>query len=191
MKRVKLYDAIYSIAEMLRLCLCVVLCVLLVNTFIFRKKTISGSSMYPTLQNEEHVLINVAASYLTSIERFDVVIVKSPFDDDELWVKRVIGLPNETIAYKDGLLYVNGEVVEETFLDQDYINQVMEENNLSVFTEDMEEVVLGDDEYFLVGDNRISSLDSRDERVQAFSRSSIIANGMLVYTPIQEMRYIK
>lgn len=147
--------------------------------------------MYPTLQNEEHVLINVAASYLTSIERFDVVIVKSPFDDDELWVKRVIGLPNETIAYKDGLLYVNGEVVEETFLDQDYINQVMEENNLSVFTEDMEEVVLGDDEYFLVGDNRISSLDSRDERVQAFSRSSIIANGMLVYTPIQEMRYIK
>ena len=104
--------------------------------------------------------------------------------------KRVIGLPGESIAYKNGKLYVNDQVVEEPFLDTDYMTKTMEEKSLSVFTQDMEAVKLQEDEYFLVGDNRVNSLDSRTPSVGPFHRKQIIAKGVFVYSPLSKVRYI-
>ena len=183
-------DILLTICDYARVFVIAILISLLVFTFGIRKKVVSGNSMYPILQDKEDVLINVAASYLTSIDRFDVVVVKNENEEHDLWVKRVIGLPGETIAYKDGKLYVNHQVVEETFLDTTYMEKAMKEKSLSVFTQDMEEITLQKDEYFLAGDNRVNSLDSRTPSVGPFHRNQIIAKGVLVYSPLSKVRYI-
>ncbi|RGC45974.1 signal peptidase I [Absiella sp. AM29-15] len=183
-------DILLTICDYARVFVIAILISLLVFTFGVRKKVVSGNSMYPILQDKEDVLINVAASYLTSIDRFDVVVVKNENEEHDLWVKRVIGLPGETIAYKDGKLYVNHQVVEETFLDTTYMEKAMKEKSLSVFTQDMEEITLQKDEYFLAGDNRVNSLDSRTPSVGPFHRNQIIAKGVLVYSPLSKVRYI-
>lgn len=183
-------DILLTICDYVRVFVIAILISLLVFTFGVRKKVVSGNSMYPILQDKEDVLINVAASYLTSIDRFDVVVVKNENEEHDLWVKRVIGLPGETIAYKDGKLYVNHQVVEEAFLDTTYMEKAMKEKSLSVFTQDMEEITLQKDEYFLAGDNRVNSLDSRTPSVGPFHRNQIIAKGVLVYSPLSKVRYI-
>ncbi len=71
-------------------------------------------------------------------------------------IKRVIGLPGEKIVYKDDQLYINGEKIEEAFLDISYIEQVKKDYNISCFTEDFE-YTIGDDEIFVLGDNRLNS----------------------------------
>lgn len=181
------YDILYSILDFLRMILVAFIILMLVFTFVLRKNTVVGSSMYPTLEDGEHVIVNVAASYLTDIERFDVVVVHSP-DNKDLWVKRVIGLPGETISYQDGILYVDNKEIEEPFLDKNYAEQVVEQQQLKTFTQDMAPVTLKDNEYFLMGDNRNNSMDSRS--VGPFTRDKIIAKGMLIYSPIDKVRYV-
>jgi len=181
------YDILYSILDFLRMILVAFIILMLVFTFVLRKNTVVGSSMYPTLEDGEHVIVNVAASYLTDIERFDVVVVHSP-DNKDLWVKRVIGLPGETISYQDGILYVDNKEIEEPFLDKNYAEQVVKQQQLKTFTQDMAPVTLKDNEYFLMGDNRNNSMDSRS--VGPFTRDKIIAKGMLIYSPIDKVRYV-
>ncbi len=181
------YDILYSILDFLRMILVAFIILMLVFTFVLRKNTVVGSSMYPTLEDGEHVIVNVAASYLTDIERFDVVVVHSP-DNKDLWVKRVIGLPGETISYQDGILYVDNKEIEEPFLDKNYAEQVVKQQQLKTFTQDMAPVTLKDNEYFLIGDNRNNSMDSRS--VGPFTRDKIIAKGMLIYSPIDKVRYV-
>lgn len=189
-KRMDKLDVLITILDYARVFVIALLISLLVFTFGVRKKVVSGNSMYPLLEDKEDVLINVAASYFTEIKRFDVVVVKNEDEEHDLWVKRVIGLPGESIAYKNGLLYVNDQVVEEPFLDTDYMKKTMEEKSLSVFTQDMEAVTLKEDEYFLAGDNRVNSLDSRTPSVGPFHRKQIIAKGVFVYSPLSKVRYI-
>lgn len=181
------YDILYSILDFLRMILVAFIILMLVFTLVLRKNTVVGSSMYPTLEDGEHVIVNVAASYLTDIERFDVVVVHSP-DNKDLWVKRVIGLPGETISYQDGILYVDNKEIEEPFLDKNYAEQVVKQQQLKTFTQDMAPVTLKDNEYFLMGDNRNNSMDSRS--VGPFTRDKIIAKGMLIYSPIDKVRYV-
>lgn len=182
-------DLIIDALDFLRIAVIAVVITLLFFTFVARKKEVVGNSMYPLLEDQESVFINVAAGYLSDIKRFDVVAVKNE-DTGELWVKRVIALPNETISYQNGLLYIDGVVVEESFLDEAYQKQVMEEEGLSFFTQDMEPVTLKEDEYFVAGDNRNNSLDSRNANVGLFHRNQIIAKGVLVYSPLSKVRYV-
>lgn len=182
-------QAIYSLLDLIRLVCIVTLVFLVLTTFVMRKEEVIGTSMYPTLEEGDDVLINVAASYLTDINRFDVVVAKNSSNED-LWVKRVIGLPGETVSYKEDHLYINGKLVEEPFLDESYCEKIRKERNLLYFSKDYEGVKLKKDEYLLVGDNRVDSLDSRSDTVGPFQREQIIAKGMFVFQPVSEMRYI-
>lgn len=181
------YDILYNVLDFFRMILVAFIVLMFVFTFLFRKNTVVGSSMYPTLEDGEQVIVNVAASYLTEIQRFDVVVVHSP-DNKDLWVKRVVGLPGETICYQEGILYINDKPVDEPFLDISYTEQVIKKQKLKTFTQDMVAVTLKDDEYFLMGDNRNNSMDSRS--VGPFTRDKIIAKGMLIYSPIDKVRYV-
>lgn len=187
-RKIKL-DIWYNLLDLLRTAIVCALIVMLVFTFGIRRKTVVGESMYPTLKDGEQVMINVAASYLSDIKRFDIVVVQSSLQDD-LWVKRVIALPNETVEYKNGKLYIDDKEVKETFLDTEYVSEVMKESGQTAFTADYPKHTLKSDEYLLVGDNRINSLDSRTASVGPFKRSQIIAKGMLVYYPFEQVRYV-
>lgn len=169
-----------------------VFCMLLFSllfTFIVRHEVVRGTSMYPQLKEGEHVLVNVVKTFTTDMKRFDVVVAKSHHSKD-LWVKRVIGLPGEVIEYRDDVLYVDGKKVKEPFLDASYTKRIKKQRKLLDYTRNYKSKRLQDDEYLLLGDNRIDSLDSRSESVGPFKKNQIIANGVFVITPLSEMRYI-
>ena len=118
--------------------------VLLIKQFVVTPIQVNGDSMYPTLKNGDLMLLNRLSYKFGSINRFDIVVADK---GDSYIIKRVIGLPGEKIEYIDNQLYVNGELIEEPFLSD-------------TTTEDFV-VILEDDCYFLMGDNRQISLDSR------------------------------
>lgn len=182
-------DIVYTILDFARLILITVVAAMVILVFVARKEEVRGTSMYPTLVEGESVIINMAANYVGEIKRFDVVVARE-YRSDDLWVKRVIGLPGETISYREDVLYVDGKAMEESFLDKKYVDQVKKSANKLYFTQDYTSKKLGKNEYLLVGDNRNESLDSRNDAVGPFQREQIIARGVFVYQPFSKARYV-
>lgn len=145
--------------------------VTLLFKFVLMSVEVSGSSMEPTLCTYERGMSFIITRNI-SINRFDICVIDSPKSDAYL-VKRVIGLPNETIEYIDNKLYVNGEYVKEDFLDGVYTNDFS-------FT-------LGEDEYYCLGDNRGVSRDSRF--YGPFSYEEIKATHIFIYYPFALFGY--
>ena len=182
-------DIVYTILDFARLILITVVAAMVILVFVARKEEVRGTSMYPTLVEGESVIINMAANNVGEIKRFDVVVARE-YRSDDLWVKRVIGLPGETISYREDVLYVDGKAMEEPFLDKKYVEQVKKSANKLYFTQDYISKKLGKNEYLLVGDNRNESLDSRNDAVGPFQREQIIARGVFVYQPFSKARYV-
>ena len=151
--------------------------------FVFRPVTVEGNSMYPTLIDQERGFSNVFSTYVSDIERFEVVVAYYEPNDDR-WVKRVIGLPGEKVEYKNNKLYINDEFVEEDFFDEAYVNEKTNNGEI-VFSRDYGPYQLGEDEYLLVGDNRIVSYDSRE--VGPFKKEDIVSKYVLVYYPFDKI----
>ncbi|HJC37310.1 MAG TPA: signal peptidase I [Candidatus Merdibacter merdavium] len=176
-----------SVLEFLRALALATLLLTLFMTFVLRPMQVAGGSMAPLLQDGERVLINVLGGMVKTPQRFDVVVVRH---EDELWVKRVIALPYERVSWHDDTLYIDGEPVDEPFLDKGYMQEVRQALQSDVFSADMEERTMGADEYLLAGDNRPFSLDSRNLQAGTFQRRDIIANGLFIVWPLNEMRWI-
>ncbi len=120
----------------------VIVVVIFIRTFIVTPVKVNGTSMYPTLDGGEIMLLNK----LGKIDRYDIVVLKIDAENDNL-IKRIIGLPGETVEIKDNKVYINDKEFEDSF-------------GYGI-TYNIDKVTLGDDEYFVLGDNRIVSLDSR------------------------------
>ena len=148
---------------------------------------VDGASMFPTLKDKDFGLTSVLAKNIGKIERFDVVVVNHD-QSDVPWVKRVIGLPGETIKYRDDELYINNEIVKEDYLDEDYINEQTINGTLN-FTTDFGPVKLGHDEYFLLGDNRLVSQDSRS--VGPFNKEDFMSKYVYVLYPFKNMNFVR
>ncbi len=172
--------------DLIRTVLVCVFFVYLITTFIFKPVKVDGSSMYPTLEDGEYGFSFVLGAIVDDFQRFDVVIVDTL--ENKLYVKRIIGLPNETIEYKDDVLYIDGKVVEEEFLDMNYMEQTKKDNNVSVFTNDFGPITLGDNQYFVMGDNRMSSYDSR--QLGAYNVDQLISKSMIIVYPFDKIGYI-
>lgn len=153
MKNENLWDyirlAVYTI-----ICLIVVYFVL---SFIVQRTVVNGDSMYPALNDGESLMVNKLAYKLGEVERFDVVVFphyNETKGEEVYYIKRVIGMPGELIQIDNGLIYINGELLSESYgyYDKDlpYYNGIAEE-----------EFYIGEDEYFVLGDNRNNSDDSR------------------------------
>jgi signal peptidase I len=123
----------------------IIVAVLLIRTFLVTPAIVSGASMDNTLEDGQLVIINKLIYRISDIKRFDIVVVNNISGNDKI-IKRVIGLPNEKIEYKDNKLYINDELIEVNF---DY-------KDTDDFTYTTEE-----GEYFVLGDNRPVSKDSR------------------------------
>ncbi len=118
----------------------ILIAVLTIRTFFITPIKVNGQSMYDTLDGTEYMLLNK----MSKIERFDIVVVKA--NNDEL-IKRIYGLPGETISIENNTIYINDKKIEDAY--------AYGENN------DFEKITLEEDEYFILGDNRAVSLDSR------------------------------
>ncbi len=150
-----------------------------VRTFIFEPVRVDGSSMLDTLTDKD-LMIASKFDYITGDpDRFDIVICDYPnADDGKYRVKRVVGLPGETIELRDGELYVNGEHVEQNF--------AMTENEtyFGPYT-------VPEGHYFVMGDNRNNSKDSRSPLVGALSRDQIEGHVRAVIFPFDHAKWIE
>lgn len=170
----KTLDFIRLIAE------CFLIAVI-VTTFLFKRVNVIGSSMDPTLKDSQKGFSNVISLILSGVDRGEVVVVKSPEVEGELWVKRVVGVPGDIISYKNNVLEVNGQVVEESYV----VSNPQTYQKALDFTD----LKLGEDEYFLMGDNRDHSKDSRV--VGPFHKDVLVAKGIYILYPFDEMKVIK
>lgn len=159
--------------------LLIIVMVILIRTFIITPVRVNGTSMDPTLKNGEIMILNKIKYNKNDIKRFDIVVVKM---DKELLIKRVIGLPNEEIKYVDNKLYINGEYIKEPFLNDDVytINFSLDDFKLKKIPENC---------YFVMGDNREVSLDSRT--FGCFSKDKILGSANLVLFPFTKLGYKK
>ena len=169
--------------------------ILLFVNFVAHPVRVDGRSMYPTLKDGEFGFTNVGGVLLNGVERGDIVVVTMEEEGQKThWVKRVIGLPGDTVSCVNDVVYINGKVLDETkYIALDYrqslvdkfgyFNKVPNADNTNV--EDFEEVKLKDDEYYVMGDNRPYSKDSR--YVGPVKKSQIFAKKMLVLLPISDI----
>ena len=141
--------------------------------FLGRPFTVSGASMYPTLHNADRMIL----SKVGDIHRFDVVILKAP-DENVEYIKRVIGMPGDTVEMKSGVLYINGRKVDQPFINTEALAKQ------TVFIDDFTlesltgEAKVPEGKYFVLGDNRGVSKDSR--MIGFIDRSAI--EGKAVFT---------
>lgn len=171
--------------EVLWLLLCLALAVLL-RIFAAELVRVKGSSMRDTLQTGQFLWVNKWA-YRTGVpRRGDVVICHYPGRYMDRWklvrqcfVKRVIGLPGESISLVEGVVHINGEPLEEPYLSESHTR----------FKQNRDAVVMGPDEYFLMGDNRDRSNDSR--RVGPIRRRDIIGRAERVLWPVRARRSLR
>lgn len=120
----------------------IIIVVILIRTFIITPVRVDGTSMNKTLNNDDILLLY----RLAKIKRYDIVVLDEVMDD-EVIIKRVIGLPGETVEIKNDRIYVDNEEIKDEYAFGE--------------TSDYEKRILGEDEYFLLGDNRLVSKDSR------------------------------
>ena len=142
----------------------IILVVVLIKTFLVSPIRVNGASMNPTLNDKDIMLLDEISYRFSDIERFDIVVVK---EEDEYLIKRVIGLPGETVEYKNDKLYIDGKYVKEDFKHKETFD----------FS-----TTLGKDEYFIMGDNRTNSTDSRV--FGPISRDKIMGKTSLTILPI-------
>ena len=148
----------------------------LIHTFIFQPVRVDGPSMSYTLLDDEYMIVTKYDYWLGEPERFDVVICRYPGRGRTNFVKRLVGLPGDTVSMLNGTIYVNGEAVDEPYI-TNHANY------------DMEAVTLGENEYFVLGDNRSSSNDSH--LVGTLSRDQIRGHVRLVVFPFSHFRAIE
>lgn len=130
-----------------------------VPRFLMERVIVDGPSMESTLQNGDNILVEKVSRYFGALDRFDIVVFypdeESKEKNGRYYVKRIIGLPGETVRIDGNVIYVDGEPLEESFGSTQMGAPGMAKN----------EIVLGEDEYFVLGDNRSISKDSRSESV--------------------------
>jgi signal peptidase I len=143
---------------------------------VTERAVVDGSSMLPGLQNNQRLIILTVAYDFSSPQRGDVIIIHPPVDPQKMWVKRLIGLPGDTIEIKDGKVYVNGVTLYEP-----YIN-ASPEYSFSLYT-------VPPDHYFVLGDNRNNSTDSHYN--WTVTRENIVGKAWLRYWPFNQMGIVR
>jgi len=173
---------LFSIIEMVF----VVVITICIFKFVVIPVRIDGSSMENTLYDQDIALINAIGVKEENIQRFDIVVIYSDILDEKI-IKRVIGLPGDTIKFKNDVLYVNGVETAQDFLDPEFVEKSKITYNTDVFTEDFK-VTVEEGKFFVMGDNRLRSTDSRD--LGAFTIDDIIGTKGAVIFPFSDIQWL-
>jgi len=148
--------------------------------FYGQKITVSGNSMSDELRDGQVVLADTLSYKLSNPDRFDVIIYKSPLDKEQYIIKRIIGLPGEKIRISEGKIYINGKEIKDSYFKGNYESGYVSE-----------ETVISEDEYFVMGDNRNLSEDSRFLYVGNIKKDDILGKAYLKVAPFKDAGFVE
>ena len=152
----------------------------IVVTFVGQRTEVSGSSMETTLSDKDQLIIDKMTYRFRDPKRYDIVVFPYQYQDNTYYIKRIIGLPGETVQILSGMVYIDG-----MRLDEHYGNELMENPGIAE-----EPLTLGEDEYFVLGDNRNNSSDSRASDVGLIHRKDLIGRAWIRVWPLSQIGVI-
>jgi signal peptidase I len=156
---------------------------LVIYVFLFRPFQVNGSSMYPNYYDREYILTNIIALHFEEPKLGDVIIFKSPENPDKDFIKRVIGTPGDKILIKNGDIYINGKILDESH----YLDPSVK-TNPGLFIKEDTEFIASKDEFFVLGDNRSNSSDSREWGF--VPKENIVGKSFFVYWPFNLIGFV-
>lgn len=157
---------------------------LVIYIFLFRPFQVSGNSMHPTFFDKQYILTNIITLKFGKPKLGDVIVFKAPSDPEKDYIKRVIGIHGDTVAIKNGDVYLNGKLLDQ----RDFLAQSVKTYGGSFLRED-QPVTVPPDSYFVMGDNRPGSSDSREWGF--VPDKSVIGESFFVYWPLNKMEIVK
>lgn len=172
-KREILSTAVYLLA--------VVAVTFLFVQFVGQRTHVNGDSMNVTLEDGDNLIVDKLSYRFKDPERFDIIVFPYQYQEKTYYIKRIIGMPGESVQIIDGMVYIDGEM-----LDESYGKEVMEYAGVA-----SETIELGEDEYFVLGDNRNNSSDSRDPSVGNIHEDQIIGKAFLRIWPLNKFGILK
>ena len=164
------------VRELLETILPALLIALLINVFVGQATRVEGQSMEPNLHSEQRLVVEKLSYRLHGPQRFDVVVLKMPSQGEDLLIKRVIGLPGETVEIQDGQVYVNGNLLDEPYTDQ------------STHPGRSGQVTVPPLHIYVMGDNRDRSNDSRS--FGPVPIDNVVGRAWLSYWPLEQVGFV-
>lgn len=162
--------------------LIVLIVTLLIVKYVGQRTVVNGQSMEPTLYNNDNLIVDKITYRFKDPQRFDIIVFPPAYEEDTYYIKRIIGLPGETIRIdEEGNIYINGEILEEHYGAETILDPGIA----------YEEIYIGEDEYFVMGDNRNHSSDSRTIAVGLVPRQTIVGRAFLQIYPFSKFGLIK
>ena len=170
------FNLVKEVLEMLVYFVAIIIIFLLLQHFVGQHIEVKGSSMENTLSNKDHLILEKITYRFKEPKRFEIVVFR-PYDKEEetYYIKRVIGLPGEKIQIKDGEVYINDEAIEDIYGSDIIANPGIASS----------EIQLDEDEYFLIGDNRNNSTDSRSAKIGPVKRKAIVGRAWARILPVK------
>ena len=154
----------------------------LVIHYVGQRTQVSGTSMEYTLSDGDNLIVDKISYRFHKPERYDIIVFPFQYEENTYYIKRIIGLPGEKIQIsEDGAIYIDGKVLEES-----YGREIIEDPGQAE-----EPIVLDEDEYFVLGDNRNASSDSRDPSVGVIHEGDIIGRAWLRIYPFDKIGFIR
>lgn len=149
--------------------------------YVGQKTLVDGASMSPTLEDGDVLIVDKLSYRFGDPERFDVVVFRYLYKENSYYIKRIIGLPGETVQIIDGEIYIDGQLLKEEFGSAKMTNPGRA----------LQPITLGEDEYFVLGDNRNISSDSRDPSVANVAREQIVGRAFVCVAPWDHIGFLK
>lgn len=154
----------------------------LIITFVGQRTRVSGSSMETTLHNGDNLIVDKLSYRFRDPKRYEIIVFPYKYEENTYYIKRIIGMPGETLQIKDGYVYINGEQLTSDI----YGNELIEDPQTAE-----DPVTLGEDEYFVMGDNRNHSMDSRDPSVGVLKKSDLMGRAWVRIYPFNNVGVIR
>ena len=153
----------------------------LIITYVGQRTHVSGDSMKNTLNDGDHLIVDKITYRMREPVRYDIIVFPFRYKENTFYIKRIIGLPGETVQIAGGEIYIDGEILKES-----YGREVIKDPGIAESP-----IELGEDEYFVLGDNRNESSDSRDPSVGKIRREEIVGRAWLRIWPLNKFGILK
>ena len=154
----------------------------LLTTYVGQRTRVNGESMYPTLHDDDNLIVDKISYRFRDPKRYDIIVFPYKYEEDTYYIKRIIGMPGETVQIKDGYVYIDGE----RLLSDIYGNELIKDPQTAA-----DPITLKENEYFVMGDNRNHSMDSRDPSVGVLTKEDLIGRAWVRIYPFDNIGVIR